>query len=113
MGKLPQAPRCYFDRLVFYGGELVRAGISPTKVTSFAYREAGGEKVGVTDVYVREERAINEEGLTERLLGGIHRLYAEDEMKRPELTVTVNEDLRSKNKIQVSYMNHSDVLREH
>jgi len=60
----------------------------------FSYSDAGGEEVRMRNIYIRKEWAIYKEGLAERLLSGVYRVYTEDEVRSTKLPVPVNEDLR-------------------
>ena len=46
------------------------------------------------NIYVREERTINNKGLAEGLPSRVHRIYAEDEVRRTELLVLVHKNFR-------------------
>ena len=45
------------------------------------------------NVYVGEERTVNNKSLAERLPSGVYRIYAEDKVRSTKLPVSVNKDL--------------------
>ena len=60
------------------------------------------------NVYVREERTVNNKGLVEGLPSRIHRIYAKDEVRCTELPVPVHKNFRPE-----LCVNRSDVLGKH
>ena len=87
-------PGCYFGRFVLYRRKFIRTGIPRAEVMGFSYNDAGGEEVRMPNIYIRKEWAIYKEGLAERLLSGVYRVYVEDEVRSTKLPIPVNEDLR-------------------
>ena len=65
------------------------------------------------NVYIGEERTVNNKGLAEGLPSGVHRIYAKDEVRCTELPVPVPKNFGPKHKVQVSNVNRSDVLGKH
>ena len=65
------------------------------------------------NVYVGEERIVNNKGLVEGLPSGVHRIYVEDEVRCTELPVSVHKNFGPEHKVQVLNVNRSDVLGKH
>ena len=61
-----------FSRLVPYGCEILSSGISRAEVPSFTNCQGGREEVCMPDIDVREEGAIHQQRLAERLPGSVH-----------------------------------------
>ena len=65
------------------------------------------------NVYIGEERAVYNESLAEGLPSGVHEVHTENEMGRSELPVLRNKNLGPEYKVQVPYVNCSNVLGKH
>ena len=62
------------------------------------------------NVYIREERVVYNESLAEGLPSGVHGVHTENEMGRLELPVSMNKNLGLEYKVQVLYVNCSNIL---
>ena len=62
------------------------------------------------NVYVGEERTVNNKGLAEGLPSGVHRIYVEDEVRCMKLPVLVDKNFGLEHKFQVPNVNLSNVL---
>ena len=65
------------------------------------------------NVYIGEEKAVYKESLAEGLPSRVHRVHTKNEMGRPELPVPMNKNLGPEYKVQVPYMNCSNILDKH
>ena len=108
-----EMPGCYFGRFVPYRRKFIQTGVSQADVSGFTYGKIGWKKVRVWNIYVGEERTVNNKGLVEGLPSGVHRIYTEDKVRCTELPVSVHKNFGPEHKVQVSNVNHSDVLSKH
>ena len=67
----------------------------------------------MSDVDIGKKGAVDYEGLTKRLPSGVNGLYAENEVRSPELTIAVEKNFGSKDKIEIPHVDRSDILGEH
>ena len=65
------------------------------------------------NIYVGEERTVNNKGLAEGLPSRVHRIYPEDEVRCMELPIPVHKNFGPEHKVQVPNVNRFDVLGKH
>ena len=65
------------------------------------------------NVYIGEEMVVYNESLAEGLPSGVHGVHTENEMGRPKLPVSMNKNLGLEYKVQVLYVNCSNILGKH
>ena len=65
------------------------------------------------NVYIGEERAVHNESLAEGLPSGVHGVHTKNEMRHSELPLLMNKNLELEYKVQVPYVNCSNILGKH
>ena len=51
------------------------------------------------NIYVGEERTVNNKGLAKGLPSGVHRIYAEDKLRHTELSVPMHKNFGPEHKV--------------
>ena len=65
------------------------------------------------NVYIGEEKAVHNERLAEGLPSGVHEVHTKNEIRHSKLPVPMNKNLELEYKVQVPYMNYSNILGKH
>ena len=98
-----------FSQFVSHRGKIFCCSISGAEVLSFTNHQEGRKKIGVSNVDVRQQRAIHQQSWLERLPSSINGIAAEDKVQCPKLSVKVHKYFKPEYEIQVSHMHYSKV----